>query len=223
MNRWATRSLVFAATLFFATSAHAFALRSPQVVFNSGPLQGFLNIADVGINVNTDQLDAQAWSTSFTGNTDFTLVLKGGAGGGNAVGVYNAAAAIPALFQVFPPAAIPGWFAALHFSGGNLTVNLFDQFSNFMGSTSYPGVSATNFGFYTQGSCGLWFSQDFRNPMPQMLAYASNATPGDYWLCWSACPSNPLSTFNDVVLNIQSVRPTPANSKSWGKLKIQYR
>jgi hypothetical protein len=224
MKYWVQRSLAVAGLLFIATSASAFPLRSPQVVFTGGPLQGFLNVVDNGINVATDQLDAPAWAVSITGNTDFTLVLKGGLGQGNAVGVYNAGVVgPPPLFQVFPPFAAPGWFATLHFGGGNLVVTLFDQNSLIMGQSFYPGVNPNNFGFYTLGPCGLWYSQDYRNPAPQMLAYASNTLPGDYWLCWSACPSNPGSTFDDIVLNVQSVRPTPGISTTWGLLKAQYR
>ncbi len=216
--------LSIAGLLLIATSATALPLRSPQVVFNYGPLQGYLNVVDAGINVATDQLAAQAWSVSITGNTDFTLALKGGAGGGNSVGVYNGAAGpAPALFQVFPPAAAPDWYATLHFAGGNLTVTLFDQNSNIMGQSFYPGVDKNNFGFYTNGPCGLWYSQDFRNPAPQMLSYASNTLPGDYWLCWSACQYNAASTFDNIVINVQSVRPTPAATTTWGKLKDSYR
>lgn len=226
MMKWVQRSLVVAGLFAFATSASAFNLRSPQVALNPTALQTYLNVVDNGINVTTDQLDAQAWSVSVTGNTDFTLMLKQGGGGGDEVGVYNAAAGVPVPFQVFPPGAVPGWYATLHFGGGNLIVSQFDQNSTFQGQAFYAGVSPNNFGFYISGPCGTWYSQDARNPTPQMLAYASNLTPGDYWLCWAACPynSNPAarSQFNEVVLNVQSVRPTPAVNSTWGNIKSQY-
>src|SRR5690349_17069188 len=149
MKNWLSRSLAVAGLLFVATSATAFPLRSPQVLFNPGPLQGYLNVVDPGINVLTDQLDAQVWSSSVTGNVDITLTLKSPIGAGNGVGVYNAGAGVPVLFQIFAPGAPAGWFATLHFGGGNLTVNNFDQNSIFQGSTTYPGVSASAFGFYT--------------------------------------------------------------------------
>jgi hypothetical protein len=223
MLKWLPRGLAVAGLLFVATSASAFPLRSPQVVFNYGPLQGYLNLVDTGINVATDQLNAPVWAVSVTGNSDFTLTLKNGAGVGNAVGVYNGTAAVPVLFQIFPPAAIPGWSAALHFAGGNLTVSVFDQNTVFVGQTTYPGVDPNDFGFYTQGPCGLWFSQDFRNPTPQVLSYASNNIPGDYWVCFAACPYGANSTFDDVVVNIESVHPTPAVKSTWGQVKGQYR
>ncbi len=223
MMKWVQRSLVLAGLLFVATGANAFPLRAPQVPFNNPPLQGFLNIVDPGIATIGGQLDAQTWAVAITGNTDFTLVLKNGPGQVNSVGVYNGPAAIPVLFQVFPPNAIPGWYAALHFGGGNLVVSLFDQNSIFMGQTTYLGVNPNNFGFYTQGPCGTWFSQDFRNPQPQMLAYASPGTPGDYWLCFEACPYGAGgTTFDGVVINVQSVKPTPAVNKTWGAVKGLY-
>ena len=60
-------------------------------------------------------------------------------------------------------------------------------------------------------------------PRPQMLAYSSIATPGDYWLCFEGGAYCGLSTFDDVVVNVQSVRPTPAASTTWGSLKVKYR
>jgi len=222
MKNWAKGALAIAGLALFTTTASALPLRSPQVVFNYAPLQGYLNVVDSGINVATDQLDAQVWSVSITGNTDFTLMLESPIGAGNSVGVYNGPAAVPALFQVFPPAAGPGWYATLHFGGGNLIVTLFDQNSNIQGQNFYPGVNQNAFGFYTQGQCGTWFSQDFRNPNPQVLSYASNNLPGDYWVCFEACPYGAASTFDGVVINIQSVRPTPVAPTSWGKLKAIY-
>ena len=232
--KWLTRFTPLAAVLaigalmLVASSASALVLRSPQVVFDFPPLQGYLNVVDPGINVATDQVDAQVWSVSITGNTDFTLMLKTGLGTAASFGVYNGGAPVgppPPLFQVFPGGAVPGWYAALHFGGGGLTVSLFNQFAVFMGNTFYPGVNQNNFGFYIQGPGGLWFSQDGRNGpgMPQMLTYNSPALPGDFWLCWEEMPYNPLSTFDGVVVNVQSVRPTPAVGTSWGDVKARYR
>ena len=224
MKNWVLRSLVVAGMLFATSSAHALPLRSPQVPFNGGPLQAYLNVVDSGINVAANQLDAQVWSVGITGNTDFTLMLKTPIAQGNAVGVYNGpAVGAPPLFQVFPPGAVPGWYAALHFAGGNLTVTMFDQNSLIMGQNFYPGVNPNSFGFYTLGPCGLWYSQDYRNPNPQVLSYASNNLLGDYWVCFEECQYNPASTFDGVVINIQSVRPTDATNSTWGKVKGLYR
>ncbi len=236
MNKWlrgfalTTASLAVAGVISASTASAAIPLRSPQVVFNYGPLQSYLNIVDLAINVATDQLDAQVWTTGVTGNTDFTLTLKTGAGVASSIGVYNGndPNLIPALFQVFPAAAGAGWYAAMHFGSGSLTVSLFDQNNVFQGQVIYAGVNQNDFGFYVQGPGGLWFSQDSRNPPPtghpQVLTYQSNDLPGDYWECFEVNPYSPtLSTFNGVVLNLQSVRPTPARGTSWGQIKANYR
>lgn len=224
MKKLVLSFLSIAALLSVTTNANAaFPLRVPQVAFNSGTIQNYLNVVDPGITVTTQQLDAQVWAVSVTGNTDFTLVLRQGAGGASSIGVYNGQAATPTLFQVFSPAAVAGWYAALHFSGGNLTVSLFDQNAIFQGSTTYLGVNPNDFGFYTSGPCGTWYSQDFRNPLPQMLAWASPGTPGDYWLAFAACKYVGSNTFADLVLNVQSVKPTPADNTTWGHVKGLYR
>lgn len=233
MTIWLKRSLLFTLLLvsvvLVAGSASAVPLRSPQVVFDFPPLQGYLNSIDPGINVATNQLDAQVWSTSFTGNADFTLMLRSGLGNGAAFGVYNSAEPIgpfPPLFQVFPGGAIAGWYAELHFFAGNLVVTLHNQFGGIQGQTTYPGVSASSFSFYLQSIAGTWYSQDARNvPVgPQMLTYASLGAPGDYWLCWNVLPYDPAgATFNDVVIDVESVHPVPTKTVTWGSVKGDYR
>ncbi len=229
LSRSIAVSVVMAAAsiLIVASPAGAFNLRAPQVPFNFVPLQNYLNLVDPGINVANQQIDAQVWSVSVTGNTDFTLMLKTGLGMGDAFGLYNGNAPVgpfPPLFQIFPGGAVPGWYATLHFGGGNLIVALFDQNSIFMGQAFYAGVNPNNFGFYIQGPGGLWFSQDVRNGgAPQMLAYNSPWLAGDFWLCWEELPYNPGSTFDGVVINVQSIRPTPAGNTTWGRVKGQYR
>jgi hypothetical protein len=155
-------------------------------------------------------------------------MLKNHLGVNASAGVYNAAAPmgpVPPLFQVFPGGAVAGWYATLHFAGGNLTVSLFNNLAVFMGNTFYPGVDRNNFAFYIQGPGGTWFSQDARNfagPRAQMLAYNSVALPGDFWLCWEEQPSSGLSTFDGVVINVQSIRPTPVDRTTWGEVKARY-
>src|SRR5512143_2230737 len=226
----AVAALALVGAVLPATTASALTYRSPQVVFNYGPLQGYLNVVDSGINVATQQVDAQVWAVGVTGNTDFTLTLKTGAGVASSIGVYNGndPNPVPALFQVFPGAAQQGWYAALHFGGGSLWVSLFDQNNVFQGQVVYGGVNQNNFGFYIQGPGGLWFSQDGRNPPPtghpQVLTYASNDLPGEYWECFEALPYDAAtSTFDSVVLNLQSVKPTPARATTWGQIKAQYK
>jgi hypothetical protein len=56
-----------------------------------------------------------------------------------------------------------------------------------------------------------------------MLTYSSVATPGDFWLCFEVLLYGPPSTFDGVVINVQSIRPTPAMRTTWGDVKSRYR
>jgi hypothetical protein len=235
MMIWLKRSLLFAILLtsvgLAAGPASAVPPRSPQVPFVFGPLQGYLNSFGESINVATDQLNAQAWSISFTGNADFTLMLETPLGSGSASGIYDASQPVgpfPPLYQIFPGGAVPGWYAELHFQAPNLLVTLHDQNGVIHGQTTYPGISGSNFAFYLQSIGGTWFSQDARNGVapgnPQMLTYGSTGFPGDYWLCWNVPPYDPGSaTFTDVVIAVESIKPVPTHNVTWGEVKGVYR
>jgi hypothetical protein len=218
---------VVAALVLTASSAFAFSLRSPQVTVNGGSLQGYLNANDGGINAGTDQLDAQQWTASISGNATFTLMIElAGNAASNNIGVYNTnAGPTPTLFQVFPGAASAGWFATVHFGGGNLTVTLFDNTSAIMGQTFYSGVNANGFGFYLQGPGGTFYTQDARNPggLPQMVTYAGTGQNyGDWWMAFEDLSASD-NDFDDAVLLLQSVVPTPTGPKTWGAVKALYR
>jgi hypothetical protein len=213
-----------------ASTAGAFSLRNPQVVFNGASLQGYLNGVGEGINVYTDQVDAQVWSTTVSGNSTFTLMIEyAGNAGANAIGIYNIADPnpVPALFQVFPAAATAGWFATAHFGdAGSLVVSLFDNNAAYQGQAAYGGVDKNNFGFYLQGPGGLFFSDDLRNGgNPQMLTYAGTGINFGTW--WECIEDLPWTTgdrdFEDAVLVIESVSATPTDDMTWGQLKKLYR
>jgi len=228
------RSLVTVALLATAvTSAQAaFTLRSPQIVVNpgDGALQGYFNGLGESITVATDQLDAQTWSTTISGNSTLTLMLEiAGYAGSNALGVYNAnAVGAPTLYQVFPGAATPGWFALAHFgAGGSLIVSLFDDNSVGQGQAVYAGVDKNNFGFYLQGPGGTFYSQDYRNATgaARMITFAGTGiNAGSWWQCFEDLPvGSSDEDFNDMVLFVESVNPTPAAASSWGRIKGLYR
>jgi len=232
MNKLGTRIigvglLAIAAVTFSVSTSQAFSLRVPQITFGSPLLQAILNSRDGGIHVLTDQLDAQAFTTNFTGTTDFYIAIQTSAG--NEIGVYDGAAVgAPTLYQIFPPAAVQGWYAACHFdASGGLFVALYDQTNTFQGSTSYVGVTRTNFGFYISGGCGTFYSQDVRNPgnHAQVLTYLGTGTNfGDWFECFESCPYSPTaSTFTSDILVLQSVAPTPTKAHTWGALKSSYR
>jgi len=214
-----------------ASADGAFPLRSPQIPFCSGPLQAYFTGVGQNINVTTDQLDAQIWTSSLSGNSSFTFMLKQTPGEVFSIGVYNVDdPPNPPLFQVFPANAGPGWFAMASFTGGSLIVNLFNNLYQWQGQTTYPGVSATRFGFYLQGGAGTFYSQDVRNGgNAQVLAYGGTGRNwGDWWVCFEDRPyQNPdpgcMSDYDDAVLEVQSASPVPAHGQSWGRLKSLYR
>lgn len=220
-------AVVVGAVASMAMTAQAFSPRVPQVAVGGGSLQGYLNGVGEAINVNTDQLDAQTWSTTVSGNSTFTLMLEyAGNAGSNALGVYNGNAASPALYQVFPGVAIPGWYATAHFgTSGSLVVSLFDDNSAYQGQSSYSGVNKNNFGFYLQGPGGTFYSQDYRNPGgdAMVLTYAgTGVNAGSWWQCFEDTHPGDRD-FEDAVMFVESVNPVPAANTSWGRLKGLYR
>jgi hypothetical protein len=211
-----------------ASIASAFDPRVPQVAFSSASLQAYLNGQGESINVLTDQVDAQVWDTSVSGNSTFTLMIELSANNlQNAIGIYNTGIAVPPLYNVFPGSASAGWFATAHFGGGNLTVTVFDQNSVIQGQITYAGVSPNGFGFYLVGVAGTKYSQDSRNPggAPRVLTFlGTGANFGDWWECFEDSNDATASAdFDDAVLLMQSVVPTPTNQSTWGKVKSLYR
>jgi hypothetical protein len=212
-----------------ASLAAAFNPRVPQVAFNTAGLQGYLNGVGEAINVATDQVDAQVWTTSVSGNSTMTLMIElAGNAASNSIGVYNTnAGPVPPLFQLFPGAASSGWFATAHFSGGNMTVTLFDNNSIIQGQNFYAGVNANGFGFYISGPGGTFYSEDSRNAggAAQILTYLGTGVNfGDWWECFEDTPfAGGDQDFDDAVLLLQSVVPTPVDGTTWGRLKTLYR
>ncbi|MFI5371015.1 MAG: hypothetical protein ACHQ52_05595 [Candidatus Eisenbacteria bacterium] len=219
-----------------APNVFAFNLRSPQIVVpptssDGVTLQDYFNGIGESINVETDQLDAQVWDgTGGPGNSTFTLMIElAGYATQNAIGVYNSSGGpSPTLFQMFPGAATAGWFVTAHFAGGNLSVALFDNNNVFQGSTSYTGVNANSFGFYLQGPGGTFYSQDDRNggALAQVLTYAgTGVNQGDWFECFEDLPRSVSSDsdFQDAILLLQAIVPTPSHDKSWGQVKNSYR
>ena len=235
MMKKATRMLVvtgFAAlaVITSATAALAFGPRIPQIAVGGASLQTYLNANDGGINVNTDQVDAQVWTSSVSGNATFTLMIElAGNAASNDIGVYNAGGPPnPPLYLIFPGAASAGWFATCHFGpGGSLIVFLYDQNAVFQGQTGYAGVNRTSFGFYLAGPGGTFYSQDARNAggNPQVLTYLGTGRNfGDWWECFEDLPfAGSDHDFDDAILLLQSVAPTPTHGTSWGRLKSLYR
>jgi hypothetical protein len=230
MKRLATMIIGTVALVAFAGSASA-ALRAPQVVVNGGTLQGYLNGVGEAINVSTDQQDIQRWQATVSNNSTFTIQVElTGNAAGNTIGIYNAGFAAPPLYQVFPGAATNGWFAVASFRTAptRVIVSLFDAGAAFQGSTTYLAgpPDRNDFGFYLQqavGAGGLTFyTQDARNPggLAQALTYAGTGiNSGSWWLCFDDATDH---DFDDCVLFLESVNPTPVSKTTWGSLKARF-
>jgi len=230
MKRVATRFTGIIASLslvaLLATGASA-ALRVPQVAVAGGTLQGYLNSVGESINVLTDQDATQTWQSTVSGNTTATLMIElSGDAALNSIGLYNAGLPAPPLYQVFPGAASAGWFAVASFETApvRVVVNLFDNFANLMGTNTYLGADASNFGYYLQGAAGgVFYTQDARNPgaAPHALTYAGTGiNSGQWWLCWE---DGTDQDFDDAVLFLESIAPTPVGKTTWGALKRRFR
>ena len=223
-----TLTVALALALVTFVSPASAALRAPQIGLCAGSLQSYLNGVGEPINVLTDQIDAQVWTTGVSGNADLTIMVElAGYATQNNIGVYNTAEATPSLFQVFPGAAGAGWSAMLHFGGGNLVVNLFNN-GAYQGATTHVGVNSNQFGFYLQGPGGTFYSQDWRNigGKAQILTYlGTGVNSGDKWVCFEDLPyvfPDCLTDFEDAVLNVQSLNPVKTSGTTWGAVKALY-
>jgi len=231
MKRFAT-IIGSIALLAFAGTASA-ALRSPQVGVLGGTLQAYLNSVGEAINVNTDQQDIQRWAATVSNNATFTIQVElTGNAAANTIGIYNASFAVPPLYLVFPGAATNQWFATASFRTAptRLVVNLFDNNAAFVGSVTYLAgpPDRNDFGFYLSGPGGLFYTQDARNGggLAQALTYAGTGlNSGSWWLCWEDGnrSAGADDDFDDAVLFLESVNPTPVSSTSWGQLKARFR
>lgn len=198
--------------------------RVPQVAFNTAPLQGyFSSVGEPGIDPATMQVDAQVWNPNLSGNSDFTIVMSNSPGA--EIGVYNAADPLPSLDAVFPSGAVEGWHAYLNFTVSGLTVRYFDETNTMQGQVNYANVTkATPFGFYIKKGNAVFYSQDARNVAgAEILTYAGIVYGGDWFLCFEDGLASPASTYDKVVLEVQSLRPTPTSNSTWGNIKSRYR
>lgn len=233
MNRFATRSIVLlvaVATLVATASVSTAALRVPQIPVLGGGLQTYFNSIGESINVNTQQDGAQSWSRTSSTNSAVSLLIEQSANAGaNSIGIYNASAGAPALYQVLPAAAAPGWFATAGFRTApvRVVVNLFDANAVLQGSTTYLGADASNFAFYISGPNGTFYQQDARNPgaQAQVLSYAGTGVNAGTWLLAFEDDASNLSDrdFDDAVAQVESVNPTPVSSTTWGSLKTLFK
>lgn len=223
-------ALVFVASLATVASAvPPYPVRTPQVAVSGAALQTYLNKLGESINVLTDQLAAQTYIPSVSGNSAMTLMIELGKDPrGTTLGVYDPMRPVPHLYEVFPGNAAARWSAMVSFlTSGDIVVNLFNDSGVLQGNTVYPDVNLGTVGFYLAGLGGKFFSEDARNGgAAQALMFAGTGrNGGDFWVCWEDLPNGGDADmdFDDAVLLIQSLQPVPATAETWGRIKDQYR
>lgn len=203
--------------------AHA-ALRAPQVPVSGSALATFFASQGQSIDVNTQQLDLQR--TNVPSNTSFRARMF--LPTSSPLGIYNAASASPALYQVLPGTLPAGWFAEAAFRAAptRVVVNLFDAFVTIQGTTTYLGADYTDFAFYTLGVPGTVWMQDARNAggSPRFLAFSgTGAFIGSTWLC-AETGAGPGGDFADVIALIElTLAPVAGQSTTWHRVKQLYR
>ena len=229
MKRAATTLLLSLAALAASATLASAALRSPQVPVVGGGLQAYLISVGESINVNTDQQAIQSWSHTVSGTTTYTVQFQSSPNAAiQQFGLYNASAVIPPLFFLLSGSVGPLGFSTATFKPGNiLVVNRFDALGNFLSTTTFGGVDPNNFGFYLSVPAGTVFTQDARNPggLARAISFmGTGANAGTWWLCWdeplAGAPGD--QDFDDLVVLMESVNPTPVSKTSWGELKSRF-
>jgi hypothetical protein len=232
MKRAATTMIVLmvalVASAVLTTRADA-ALRLPQVPVLGGSLQAYLNSVGETINVNTDQVAIQIWAHTTSATTAFTLQLESTVNANlNNFGIYNGSDAVPALNLLIPGANSPQGFSTGTFKPGNvLVVNRFDALANLLSSQTFNGVDPTGFGFWLSGPNGTFYTQDARNPGGKAQAVSfqgTGANAGTWWLCFeeSSVAAGSDQDFDDCVVLMESVNPTPVSKTTWGQVKARF-
>ena len=230
MKRAATTLLFSLVALVASATLSSAALRPIQVPVVGGGLQAYLISVGESINVNTDQDVTQSWSHTVSGTTTYTVQFQSSPNANiQQFGLYNASAVIPPLFFLLSGSVGPLGFSTATFKPGNIVVvNRFDSLGNFLSTTTFGGVDASNFGFYLSVPAGTVFTQDARNPggLARAITFqGTGANAGTWWLCWDEpLPGAPGDQdFDDLVVMMESVNPTPVSKTSWGELKTRFR
>lgn len=226
------KRVLLAAAIAMPSAARAVTLRSPQVTLGGTGLQSFLNSVGETIDAQHDQIVGELLQATVSNNSTYTLQIElGPATAGTVLGVYSGHDANPTLMPVFPAAAAPQWFATISYrtGPGRATVNLFDDFASFRGTTVYLGADRNAIGFYVAGPSGTYYSQDSRNPDGAAQCLFFRGTGINSGTMWLAFEEQPYSTgdhdFDDAVCFVETVfsSVTPTLHTTWGQLKQRFR
>jgi hypothetical protein len=213
--------------------AHA-ALSVPQIAFNSGALQGRLNGFGESINVLTQQQDGLVWGSTVSSNATMTIQFElAGNPHVNEIGIAAldpTGTIVTGLDPLFPSADLAtGSFAVASFRpGGVLKVNVFDATAALLTTLSYTGVNRSLFSYYIKNGGGTFNSHYGFNGDGKVhaLAFAgSGENTGAWWLAWedAAIANYADADFDDALVFMESLNPTPVNHTSWGSVKARFR
>jgi len=224
-----------AAAVLLPSLALAASPRAPQVPVVGPALQNYVQSVGEYFNVSTDQLDVQVWTFTISGNSAMTLQLSAAGPAIHELGLYNSSeVGTPPRYPVLPAGTPQGWFALVspRTAPNRVTVTLFDadgvpQYS----AITMVGLDPNSFGFYIRNQDGsTGYSQDARQtPMDaRVLTYAgSGVNAGCWWLCFednlAEQDGGDGRDFDDAVMFVESVNPTPVSRTTWGNLKSRFR
>ena len=234
MKRFYSAALASVVALAALAAPAQAALRTPQIAFNSASLQARLNGFGESINVLSQQNVSLVWGSTVSTNATMTIQFElAGNPHGNEIGIAALNAAgnqVTGLDPVFPSANLAsGWFAVASFRPGNLLkVNLFDPSAALITTLSYSGVNRSLFAYYVKNAGGTFNSHDGFNAdgKAHALAFAGTGqNTGCWWLTFEdASISNYANAdFDDALLFMESLNPTPVNHTTWGSVKARFR
>jgi len=229
----ATLAVLVLASAIAALPASAAAPRSPQVGVLGGTLQTYLSNAPISesINVGTDQLDIQTWKSTISGNSATTLQIALGSGiYTDEIGLYEAHNAA-ARYPVFRGIDGPGAFAVvtLRSSAPKLVINVFNSLGQLQRNDDYADFETTNFGYYIKSGEIIGRTEDEKNAggLAAALTFAGTGDNlGCWWLCFDkdrSASGDEGADFDDAVLFLESVNPTPVTKATWGQVKSRFR
>ena len=231
--RWRRASAVLLASLAIASRAHAWPLRDPQVPISGTTLQSVIQqYSGASIRPDRDQLDRSLVATySILGvfaGISFELVTPVQS---DTFGVYSASQVTPTRMALFPPGAVPGWFAVVGFrrSPPRTIVDVFDERADLLSIHTYAGADTTRLGLYLASPVATYYSEDARNDghEARILLYADPnlfGPDGGYIACEDQPPSEPApGDFADVVVYWSLPFIDPVQRTSWSALKQRFR
>ena len=213
--------------------AHA-ALAVPQIAFSSAALQARLNGFGESINVLTQQQDGLVWGSTVSTNATMTIQFElAGNPDGNEIGIaaLNPTGKIVTGFDpVFPSIDLAtGSFAVASFrSGGLLIVNVFDASATLLTTLSYTGVNRSLFAYYIKNAGGTFNSHVGFNADAKVHALAFAGTgenTGCWWVAWedATIANYAAADYDDALVFMESLNPTPVNHTTWGSVKARFR